>query len=440
MPAVRAIQFPRGDLRAGTRRRTSRQKGVFFAFGIVWFLVLGLGGTRPEIYLTAYIVLFAFGVHATWGALHAPRASESSVCVAAIAALLLLPIVQILLRTTVAPAKTETAFLHIAAGACAFWLAFRSEPDEHAWAALLRTMAVVLGVYCLFAVAQSFLTPNSILGASIPVNAGPMGTFINRDDFAGFIELLLPLVMMLLVQSRHDVRALIGWSAVVALAAASVVLGGSRAGSVLVGLELLWLAWAWRAAGRSKSRSRSRGWVVPTVVGVFLAAATGSVGFQRLQARFHTTTVDAAARRNLALSSFAVFRDRPLAGTGLGTWKSVYPPFARFHDEYIYDHAHDDYAEWLAESGVAGVVLFTLLVLVLARQFWRNYHNAGLRRQFESGGPRLALAVGIVALLAHATVDFVFHIPSLMLCFSATLGLLLSPAPVAPESRLVLPV
>jgi len=112
--------------------------------------------------------------------------------------------------------------------------------------------------------------------------------------------------------------------------------------------------------------------------------------------------------------------DRPFMGSGLGTFGAVYPAYKTLPDPVVYDHAHNDYVQLLAETGWAG---FGLAVGILGIVFgfilagWRG------RRSPWARGLLTGVVTGLVALLIHGLNDFNFHIPSNAALFAVLLGL-----------------
>jgi len=150
-----------------------------------------------------------------------------------------------------------------------------------------------------------------------------------------------------------------------------------------------------------------------------------------------------AARVAVGSQGTAIVRDHPLMGTGLGSWLHAFRPYAEPPvASAIWDHAHDDYLELVAETGLVGVALVALFTLALARAIRRGrrgtlLHDARRRRQshagFEAPAWQLALrersdlawglAGGVSAVLVHSAVDFGLHMPANFLLFMVVLGL-----------------
>jgi len=240
----------------------------------------------------------------------------------------------------------------------------------------------------------------------------PFGPYVNRNHFAGLMELLIPpgLLLLLLRAVRRDWLPLIGLLTVVPIGA--LFLSASRGGivSFLCQLGLLGLLlWA-RPAGRR--------WLAVATVSLLLVAGflmwldIGSA----LQ-RFEQTTgeeLSQGRRTSMILDTWRIFADHPVMGTGAGTLVSVFPKYESMYDGKVVDHAHNDYVELLAETGVIGGLLAGAFLVLLGLQSFRR---------LEHNSPAFLLAVQMGALVScfglfvHSLVDFNLHIPSNALLF-----------------------
>lgn len=91
------------------------------------------------------------------------------------------------------------------------------------------------------------------------------------------------------------------------------------------------------------------------------------------------------------------------AGTGLGSFRDVYRSFETFDmvNKLVANHAHNDYLEWVLETGVVGVILllgFAGLVL------WDGVRIATSTRGKAVLGKAAFVALMVIAL--HSTVDY----------------------------------
>lgn len=216
-----------------------------------------------------------------------------------------------------------------------------------------------------------------------------MGPFLSRNDFAVFIEAVLPIALWRATQGERDSLLYSGMAAVMY---ASVLASASRAGTALATAEIVLvplLLWVRRGeSGRT---------VVKTLLamGLLVAVLAAVVGVGSVWNRLWAPD-PLAVRRELAISSWHMVTSHPWLGTGLGTWPTAYPAYAIVDVGALVNHAHDDWLQWLAEGGFPlGLMLATLF-------FW------SLRPAF-----RTVWGLGVVAVFLHAIVDYPFARPAL---------------------------
>jgi hypothetical protein len=225
-----------------------------------------------------------------------------------------------------------------------------------------------------------------------------LGPFVYYNQYAAFIEAVLPLALVRAILNT-DRRVL--YSVMGALLMASVVAGGSRAGTILCVAEVVAIPLIAVGQGIISRRAAGRVLLASVSTLVVLGAVAGwDVIWKRLQ-----EPNPYAVRKDFLLSSVEMIRDRPLTGFGLGTWSEVYPGFARFDDGRFANQAHNDWAQWAAEGGLPFFLLMAVVVGLAVRPAYRSLWGLGLLAVFMHGfidypmQQRPALAAFFFALL-----------------------------------------
>jgi O-antigen ligase len=133
--------------------------------------------------------------------------------------------------------------------------------------------------------------------------------------------------------------------------------------------------------------------------------------------------------------TWRLFLDHPVIGTGLGTLEMVFPPYDSLYDGKVVDHAHNDYLEALAETGVVGGLCCAWFLGVVLLHSLKGLAELG-----SSFGSALNLS-GLIAcsgVLVHSLVDFNLHIPANALLFFVSAHLAVArlepSSPRAPEN------
>ena len=357
--------------------------------------------------------LFDAGVFLLAGAWAVERAGRGapivgSVLLVPLGGIVVWGLAQLAIGSTVYRFETWVSVLHWSALLALFFLSLQFYGAPGARAGLRRAMLYFGFALSVVSVVQLFTSDGKVFWL-FPTQYKDfvVGPFLNRDHYACFVELVLPLAVVEAFLSR---RRRVAYAAMAGAMLATVIAGASRAGAVLVTLEagVLALAALWGGepgAGR-KLASLMR---IFALAGIFTAV----VGWEVLWQRFQDPD-PYRYRREMAVSSVEMVRDRPWMGFGLGTFESAYPAYAIFDIGLTVNHAHNDWLEWAAEGGIPLFVLMAFIALWSVRAAWRA-----------------PWAAGVVAVFLHSLVDY----PLQRAAISAWLFVLLGAAEAARRDR-----
>jgi len=281
------------------------------------------------------------------------------------------------------------------------------------WRAFVWFLMTLGFVVSIFAILQYF-TPNGKLYWFREIRSGVLsfGPYVNRNHFAGFAELVIPvsLVPLALGKVRRERVFLVALFALVPIVA--LVLSGSRGGIVSFAVQML-LLFLFLLVRRVHSKHV----IVGGMVVLSAVIAVSWIGVQQVLERFseiQTLEVSTGKRAAMRHGTLRLFLNHPLLGTGLGTFQMVYPPYDSEYDGKIVNHAHNDYLEVLAETGVVGGLCCAWFLGILLLNGLK-----GMAESDSSFGSALNLS-GLVAcsgILVHSLVDFNLHIPANALLF-----------------------
>ena len=259
----------------------------------------------------------------------------------------------------------------------------------------------------------------------------PFGPYVNRNHFAGFAELLIPvaLVPLVLGKVRKERLFIVALFALVPIVA--LLLAASRGGIVSFAVEMLVLMLVLLA-----QRVRGRAVVLVGMVVLVGVLAVSWIGVRQVLQRFgsyQSMDISLGKRGSMSRDSWRIFMDHPVLGTGLGTLQLVFPPYESLYDAKIVNHSHNDYLEALAETGSLGGLCCLWFLCVLVAESWRGLRNVG-----SSFGAAVNLSglVGCSGFLAHSLVDFNLHIPANALLFLIMAQLATLQMPKSPNARL----
>jgi len=256
----------------------------------------------------------------------------------------------------------------------------------------------------------------------------PFGPYVNRNHFAGFVELILPLALVPLVlgRVRRERWPVVGLFAVVPIGA--LFLSVSRGGIVSFGVELVVLALV-MIQRRTMGKQLFAGATV-LLLALLMVSWLGVGQLLQRFSSFQSLEATVGKRASMRRDTWQIFLHHPLTGTGLGTLQIVYPPYESLYDGKIVNHTHNDYLEALAETGLLGGLCCAWFLGVLFSESLKR-----LRQLNNSVAAALQLS-GLVActgFLVHSLVDFNVHIPANALLFFLMAHLASSEVqPVAP--------
>jgi O-antigen ligase len=228
--------------------------------------------------------------------------------------------------------RAAEALLGLAAAAAYFWTAraWLVTGCRRDW--LLDRFAVFGTSLVVLAALQYLTAPERVLWLWPARYPDVLGPFENRNHFSSYAALVAPLAA----------ARLGAWPAAAAVAAGLV--SGSRAGSALVGAAAL------LAAGFARGR-RARFGLAFGAAGCVAAALAGDVLMKRWSA-----PDPLSGRRELASAAWEMARSAPWTGHGIGSFPEVYREYRTADTGEEVGHAHCDWLEAAADSGLAGLL------------------------------------------------------------------------------------
>lgn len=390
--------------------------------------IVGFGAVKPDIWAPIGIFLLAaFIFLCLWHARHSKPLLWHPI-LAPTAGFGLLVGLQWLFHLSAYRGATLSSLAQLAGLAAALYLslfAFRRRSVLQSLPRLAWWLTLGLS---LEAILQYFTAGGYIYWYRDATYGTPFGPFIYHNHFAGCLVLLVPLATYSAFKKtgphHHPPVPLLMKVLVPSLGVAAVVASRSRGGLIILVLEALAALFLFR------SRRRPFQWkqavlVVAASLTVLLAANTAPI-VQRFLT-LSKSDVSAADRWHFAQGCLAIWRAHPWLGSGFGTFASVYPQFEQVDIGQTVLYAHNEYAQLLAETGLAGAALAMWYGLVLGQQA-----GVVLRRTADPVSPlRMALTISLGGFLAYSVLDFQFHCTANALLFYVLTGALVA-SPVTP--------
>lgn len=264
-------------------------------------------------------------------------------------------------------------------------------------------------------------------------NAGnAAGTYTSRNNFAGFLYLLLMpcLALYMATLGRHRPRGpspirqrLLFWSslkghqavlfgALALLLILGVIFSRSRAGIglTMLGVGLVSVLLARRIGGGKASVS---------LVGSLLSVAVGlavAIGLAPVWQRFAVSDPVSDGRFTIFAGALDAIRNSFPVGLGPGVFQESFFPWQHLSQAgYLINQAHNGFLEWVYDGGLPALLLIGLgLFLFLQRwpALWRAGHWGDFRYLQVGAG------LGLTLMLLHELVDYNLFVPGNMAAFA----------------------
>ncbi len=321
------------------------------------------------------------------------------------------------------PFATQLAAVHFLALAI-FFSVLLVLTDSAARLRKLVLLITIFGfIYSFYAILQAILSPAKIYGIYESRYGSPFGSFVNRHNFAAYIEmtLSLPLGLLFVGAIGKDKRLL--YLTAIGLMGVALLLSGSRGGLVAFLAEVIFLIIL-----TTKSKNYGQIGLKIGLAGLLLAGViVGAilVGGETSLTRFAETAASdnfTTNRSHIWSVTLDVIKHNLPLGAGFGAFGTAYPQFDSFNGFQRVEQAHNDYLQVLADAGIVGFIIGGLFL------FW--LFKTGLASVKTSNTYRRGIAVGALAgcfaILVHSLFDFVLHITAISLLFLTLLALVVS--------------
>ena len=324
---------------------------------------------------------------------------------------------------TLSPFDTEMTAYHVLALALFFSVALIVVDSGSRIKKLVGLITLFGSVFAFYAILQSFLSPGKIYGIYERIGANPFGSYVNRHNYAAFIEMCIALPLgMLIGGSIPRDKKLIYITAIV-LMSVSLLLSGSRGGLVAMIAALIFLLLITNRSSGAKKVVMRLGLAV-VLIGVIVAGSFYIGGDSSLTRIAETaTSKDITTDRThiWGVTMKIIGANFPL-GAGIGAYAQAYTPFDDRSGLERVEQAHNDYLQVLADAGIVGAAIAGFFLFVLFKTVRRNISRENIYRR----GVAMGASAGIFAILVHSVFDFVLHTTSITLLFILLLVLLVA--------------
>ena len=293
----------------------------------------------------------------------------------------------------------------------------------------------------MYGLAQAYSQSGNILWFSKSTfgsNQSATGTYINRNHFAGLMEMCLLLAIGFAValapgggrpggqedsstlrrrlsslvsrEAIHSKRTFVIFSGLAA--GIGLIFSASRGGMLSIAAALL----MWGLLLNLRRGRRRKGRIVLILL-LLISTYALHIGVEYPLSRFRDIDTSYISRARYWKQALEIHGDYRIFGSGVGNFRYVHPGYQTEEDKgKLPRYAHNDWIQWLAEAGLAGLcTAIAGLVYCLCR----------ILKQWRARSDPYAVSLGAVPLVVmtalglHSMADFNLHIPANFMMLAA---------------------
>jgi len=263
------------------------------------------------------------------------------------------------------------------------------------------------------------------------------GTFINRNHMAGYLVMCLSVGIGLLIAQlghgsdsgsswRQRFVKLLDWilsekmrlRIYLVVMVIALVLTRSRMGNTAFFASMTIAGIITLILSRHINRATAILLVSLIVIDMFIVGAW--FGIEKVAQRLEQTSLSTEKRDDVDIYTLEYWQDYFWTGSGLGSYSTTFLRYQGADVTVFWHHAHNDYLEFATETGLIGVLLLGIAILLTAGVVLSSLYR---RHRALNRGIAFAVTMAIIALLIHSTVDFNLQIPSNAATFMFILAL-----------------
>ena len=297
----------------------------------------------------------------------------------------------------------------------------------------LRKIVIIITifgfVFAFFGILQNVLSPQKIYGIYEVPYAKPFGSFVNRHNFAAYMEmtLCLPLGLMFAGAVEKDRRLLT--ITAIALMGIALILSGSRGGLIAFLAAVFFLIMLTTKTKNTKQIALKIGLAVILLATIVVGSAL--IGGETSLMRIGEADSSPTTRTHIWSVTLSIIKNNLPFGAGFGAFGVAYTPYDSLNGLERVEQAHNDYLEVAATAGIVGLLIGGFFLWQLFRTGLKNAHTSNTFRR----GVCVGALAGCFAILVHSLFDFVLHTTAIAMLFVTLISLVVVSGSKFPDDR-----
>ena len=301
-------------------------------------------------------------------------------------------------------------------------------------------------VFSLFAIVQNFSwNGKAFWFISLQPNRIPFGPFINKNHFAGYIEMIVPLAIGLTLSGRKSTESAFTDSSIHAKKILNKVVSDQGKYILIIfstGIMILALFLSRSRGGMTSFavsmavfvfclwKKKSGGGKFLVLIGsIIVPVFIFSLWMDYLQVSGQLISLLSTIKEGMSNevrfkvwnNALLIIKDYPVFGVGLGGWGLIYPLYQKIATGHYFSHLENDYEQIFVEAGTIGALVAILGAVMFSVYVLKRFMDLRDRRMvlLSAGGIASCTAIAV-----HSAVDFNLHIPSNAFHFTLVMALL----------------
>ena len=341
---------------------------------------------------------------------------------------------------------TKAEFLKTLAYVCAFLLVLVWVNDSMRLRRLLYLLVFLGSGIALMGMVQRFFGTDKIYGFWTPLfrkDGSFFGPFVNPNHFAGYLALVIPVSVTLLIRqierigwrptwnrrdyldnlNDRDILFAVLLCVFMAIMVSGIFVSLSRGGIFALAGSMVFLMTVLSFRGRWP---RKLGLVI--MAGLFVSLFVFWLGFLPFRSQMETMSrllqdKSMQFRLDVWRDGWRMFTDFPLFGTGLGTFAHLYPKYKTVLSQATVMYPENDFLHVVIETGLVGSGLLVWFFVAFFRSLWVRWRDPDKWLDRINPKVMVGLVAAMVAVLIHGFGDFNLHIPATALHFVLVMAL-----------------
>ncbi len=282
----------------------------------------------------------------------------------------------------------------------------------------------IIGILKRFGLNPSSLWLYPDVGGLSHTSNSVSGVYVNRNHLAGFLEMAIPLLIILFITRQRSIEIKLGLIFLTLFLITTQAFTLSRGGWISTINAILFIA-AVLLTRQNYAHKKTILTIGAAIVIISLFILSSLPVVERITTLTQQDPTDnLISRMRYWEGTTRQIKDNPLLGTGPNTFAQTFTTYQFPGYASLPRYAHNDYLHFTAETGIAfiPVLIYTLFC------FYRTGFQKLKSSSRQTRGVALGAMAAVFAMLIHSFSDFNLNIPANAFVFTVIAALAFNPS------------